>query len=63
MHDRWILYLQKITFVFKHNSRQLNWDVDALSERTSLLITMRNEINIFDMIKDLYLEDRDFREV
>lgn len=63
MHDRWILYLQKFTFLFKHRSGKLNRTADALSRMDNLLITLRNEIINFNNIKDNYLEDPDLGEI
>lgn len=60
MHDRWLSTLNKYTFSVRHKSGKLNQVVDALSRRSHLLTTIRNESYAFDYIKDIYPEDEDF---
>ena len=62
MHARWIVYIQRFTFSFRHKSSQLNKVADALRRRVLLLTTIQNEIIDFDYLKDLYTEDEDFKE-
>lgn len=63
MHCQWVLFLQQLTFVFKHYSDQLNKVADALSKRVSLLTTLSTEVIGFDCLKDLYAEDADFSKI
>ena len=62
MHARWVAYIQRFTFSFKHKPEKLNRVADALSRRTGLLTVVRNEIIGFDYLKDLYANDEDFKE-
>lgn len=63
MHARWITYLQKFTFVLKHQPRHQNIVVDALSRWASLLAAMSVEFVGFDFFKELYANDDNFREI
>lgn len=60
MHARWVLFLQCFTFLFKHQSNQLNKAADALSRHTSLLTVLTTEVIGFDCLKDFYADDKDF---
>lgn len=62
MHARWIAYIQKFTFSFRHKSSQLNKVVAALNHRVILLISIRNKIVNFDYLKDLYVDNVYFKE-
>jgi hypothetical protein len=62
MHARWVASLQEFTFVLKHKSGQQNKVADALSRRTILLVTMMQEIEGFQILKELYAEDEDFQK-
>lgn len=56
-HARWAAYIQQFTFVIQHKSRALNKVADALSRRSTLLVTMKNEVLGFDSIRDLLSTD------
>ncbi|KAI0495130.1 hypothetical protein KFK09_025277 [Dendrobium nobile] len=60
MHARWILFLQKFTFVLKHKSGTQNRVADALSRRSALITRLQTDFSGLDLIQDLYREDKDF---
>ncbi|XP_026434078.1 uncharacterized protein LOC113331593 [Papaver somniferum] len=62
MHDRWLYTINQYTFSIKHQSGKLNQVVDALSRRAHLLVTLKHESLAFDFLKDLYSEDKEFKQ-
>ncbi|GJX72611.1 RNA-directed DNA polymerase [Tanacetum coccineum] len=57
----WEHYLIQREFV--HKSGASNKVADALSRKTTLLVTISNEVVGFDSIKDLYASDEDFGNI
>ena len=49
--------MKQFSFTIKHKAEALNKVVDALSRKSSLLVTIQNEVLGFDFIKDLLLTD------
>jgi len=43
MHARWVSFLQKFSFVLKHQSGRNNKVADALSRKTMLLTQLQTE--------------------
>ncbi|KAL5550235.1 hypothetical protein UlMin_000411 [Ulmus minor] len=60
MHARWIMFLQRFSYVFKHKPGSNNQVADALSRRPSLLSVMHSEVVGFDNLQEEYVSDHDF---
>ena len=60
MHARWVLFLQKFTFVFRHRAGAQNKVADALSRRAHLLAVLQTEVTSFSSLRDDYEGDDDF---
>ncbi|KAI0507147.1 hypothetical protein KFK09_013267 [Dendrobium nobile] len=60
MHARWILFLQKFTFVLKHKSEAQNRVADALSRRSALITQLQSDFMGLECLQDLYAADADF---
>lgn len=63
MHVRWVVFLQKFSFIIKHKSGHQNRVADALSRCTHLLTALQTEITRFEELKDTYMEDSDFSDM
>ena len=59
-HAKWATYVQQFSFTIKHKAGALNGVADALSRKSSLLVTMTNEVLGFDFIKELLHTDSFF---
>jgi hypothetical protein len=59
-HAKWAVYVQQFSFTIKHKAGVLNRVADALSRKSSLLVTMTNEVLGFDFIKELLHTDSFF---
>jgi hypothetical protein len=62
-HVRWVEYMQNLTFVIKHIFGTANKVVDALSRKCLLLQEFRVKTLGFDDLKEMYVDDQDFKEV
>ncbi|PKU64278.1 RNA-directed DNA polymerase [Dendrobium catenatum] len=62
MHARWIVFLQKFTFVLQHKAGKLNRVADALSRRAAMLTMLQTEITDLEELKSLYATDEDFAQ-
>ncbi|GJR00530.1 RNA-directed DNA polymerase [Tanacetum coccineum] len=63
IHARWASFLEKFNYVIKHKSGASNKVADALSRKTTLLVTISNKVVGFDSIKELYASDEDFGNI
>nr|GEW74088.1 hypothetical protein [Tanacetum cinerariifolium] len=57
-HAHWVEFLQAYTFNVKHKSCVTNKVADALSRRRSFLSTVKVNVHDFEIIKELYKEDK-----
>lgn len=60
MHVRWIMFLQKFSFVLHHKADKSNKVAYALSRRASLLMMLQTEAVGLESIKEQYASDKDF---
>nr|GEU71743.1 putative reverse transcriptase domain-containing protein [Tanacetum cinerariifolium] len=56
-HGRWLAFLEKFTFVVRHETGVSNRVADALSRRNSLLVTMQVDVPGLDVIHDMVTVD------
>ncbi|PKU69720.1 RNA-directed DNA polymerase [Dendrobium catenatum] len=63
MHARWVLFLQRFTFVLKHKSGAENRVADALSRQSLLLTQLSTEMTGLQCLQDLYATDSDFKQI
>ena len=61
-HAKWVEYLQSFHFVIRHKAGKLNKGADALSRRHLLLSVLGAKVLGFEVIKDLYAKDEDFKD-
>jgi hypothetical protein len=61
-HVKWVEYMQNFTFVIKHISGTANKVADALSRKCLLLQEFRVKTLGFYDLRDMYIEDQDFKE-
>ncbi|GJY40324.1 transposon ty3-I gag-pol polyprotein, partial [Tanacetum coccineum] len=57
----WANFLEKFNYVIKHKSDASNKMADALSRKPTLLVTISNDVVVFESIRGLYASDEDFR--
>ena len=62
-HARWVEYLQTFDFVAKYKTGKTNIVADALSRKQHLLALLESKILGFEMIKEYYPTDEDFKEI
>ena len=62
-HARWVEILQTFDFSAKYKTGKTNVVVDALSRKHNLLAVLGARVIGFEMIKDLYPEDSDFKDI
>ena len=60
IHARWISFIQRFTFIIKHNFGKSNRMVNALSRKTTCLLSLLAEVFGFEDLKDLYAEHEEF---
>jgi hypothetical protein len=59
---KWVEYMQNFAFVIKHISGTANKVADALSRKCLLLQEFRVKTLGFENLRDMYADDKDFRE-
>ena len=62
-HAKWVEFMQTFNFVAKYKTGKANIVADALSRKHHLLSMLEAKILGFEMIKPLYLEDNDLKEL
>jgi len=62
-HAKWVEYLQSFHFVIHHKSGQMNKGADALLRRYLLLSVLETKVPGFEIIKDLYSNDADLKDI
>ena len=62
-HVRWISFIETFPYVIKYKTGKSNIVADALSRRYTLLATLDAKLFGFELIKDLYTTDDDFKLV
>ena len=60
MNARWVLIVQKFTFVFRHRTGFQNKVADSLSRRAHLFTVLSTKIIGFEAFPDQYEHDEDF---
>ncbi|PKU85224.1 hypothetical protein MA16_Dca026735 [Dendrobium catenatum] len=63
MHARWVSFLQKFTFLLKHQAGKNNIVADALSRKNLLLTQLQTEFSGLICIQQLYPNDPDFGSI
>lgn len=59
----WILFIGTFHYAFFHKAGQPNQVANALSKQSELLMTLQNELQGVDILKDQYTTDRNFQQV
>lgn len=63
-HARWLLVLQKFTFVIEHRVvAKQNKAANALSRKAYLLVTLQPLVTSFESLHDQYSSDEDFAAI
>ncbi|PKU64661.1 hypothetical protein MA16_Dca014515 [Dendrobium catenatum] len=63
MHARWVAFLQRFSFVLKHQAGQNNKVADALSRKVLLVNQLQTEFSGLACLKELYQTDHDFSDI
>ena len=62
-HAKWVEFLQTFNFVSKYKAGKANIVADALSRRHNLLGVVEAKVLGFEMIKEAYTQDEDFKPI
>ena len=62
-HAKWVEYLQAFNFMIHHKVGKLNKGADALLRRYSLLSVLESKVLGFEIVKGMYTNDEDFKEI
>ncbi|PKU83878.1 RNA-directed DNA polymerase [Dendrobium catenatum] len=63
MHARWVIFLQKFSFVVRYKTGKLNRVADALSRQAALLAQLQTELTGLQEMQSLYPADPDFATI
>ena len=61
-HATWVEFLQAYNFTIKHKVGVQNFEIDALNKKHSVLTSMRVNVMGFDVLKEMYNDDKRFSE-
>ncbi|XP_073054076.1 uncharacterized protein [Primulina eburnea] len=62
-HAKWVAFIETFPYMIKYKQGKENVVADALSRRYVLFSTLESKILGFELVKELYVLDDDFKEV
>ncbi|RDX96931.1 Retrovirus-related Pol polyprotein from transposon 17.6, partial [Mucuna pruriens] len=61
-HAKWVEFIEKFPYVKKHKHGKINMVANTLSRRHTLLSILKTNLLGYESIKELYLDDDNFKE-